>query len=129
MRARLAPRILLPVHDRQPIIRDPIPAVLIDRARVRRGGDVERESADQGVVLQRQEAGDEGEAGGRGDGGPGLEVPPLGAVLVGPGAPGRGGEGVLGVEGGVVGVVGGVEGAVGGEGGEDVGALDVGDVV
>lgn len=59
MRARSPPRILLPVHNRQAVIRDVEASVLINRSRVRRTGDVERALADQGVVFECQKAGDQ----------------------------------------------------------------------
>lgn len=71
MRARFPPRILFTVDDREAIICDVEPAVFIDGGGVRRGGDVEGEAADEGVVVESQQAGYEGEFVGR-DAGAGL---------------------------------------------------------
>ena len=103
MRRRPAPRILLPVDDGQPIVRDAVAAVLVDGVDVRRGGDVEGVAADGFREGEVDQAADEREDGAR-DAGAGLQEAPLGAVLVGPGAPGLR-QVVLRVEGGVVGVV------------------------
>lgn len=86
--------------DGQAVVGDVVPTVFVDGVDVGWGGDAEGVFADEGFVGEVEEAGDEGELV-FGDAGAGLEVAPLGAVLVGPGAPGLG-EVVLGVEGGVV---------------------------
>ena len=107
-----APGILLAVYDRETVVRDMVAAVLVDGVDVGRGGDVEGFAADGFGEGQVDEAADEREDAGR-DAGAGLQEAPLGAVLVGPGAPGLR-EVVLRVEGGVVRVVAAVD--VGGAG-------------
>lgn len=107
MRTRHPPRILLPIHKRQTIIRDIIAAILINSVRIRRSGDIKSFTTDNCRKGEIYEAGYERERG-IWYAGAGLEVAPLGAVLVGPGAPGLGDVG-LGVEGCVVGVVAGVD--------------------
>ena len=97
------PRILFPVYDGEPVVRDMVSAVLVDGVDVGRGGDVEGFAADGFGEGEVDEAADEREDG-LGHAGAGLQEAPLGAVLVGPGAPGLG-EVVLGVEGCVVCVV------------------------
>ncbi len=94
------PGVGLAADDGEAIVGDVVAAVFVDGVDVGRGGDAEGVFADEGFVGEVEEAGDEGEFG-FWDAGAGLKVAPLGAVLVGPGAPGLG-EVVLGVEGGVV---------------------------
>ena len=103
MRARLPPWILLAINERQAVIRDIIAAVFIDSVGIRRRGDVESFSTDNCREGEVDEAGYKRE-GGVGYAGTGLEVAPLGAVLVWPGSPCLGDVG-LGVESGVMGVV------------------------
>ena len=90
------PWILFPVYDRETVIRDVVSAVFVDGVDVGRGGDVEGFAADGFGEGEVDETADEGEDG-FGDAGAGLQEAPLGAVLVGPGAPGLG-EVVLRVE-------------------------------
>lgn len=131
VRTGAAPGILLAVDDGETVVADVVAAVAVDGGGVGRGGDVEGVAAHERIVVQGQEAGDEGEAGG-GHAGAGLQVAPLGAVLVGPAAPEGLGEVVLRVEGLVVVAVGLVQGAAagagvgGGEDRQDVVLLDVG---
>ena len=98
-----APGILFSVDDGETVIRDMVATVLVRKLEVWRGGDVEGFAADDGGEGEIDEAADEREDG-FGHAGAGLQEAPLGAVLVGPGAPALG-EVVLRVEGCVVRVV------------------------
>lgn len=89
MRRRGPPWILLTVYKCKARIRDFVAAVFVDCRQVGRRSDVECEIADGGAVRDVDGAGDEGQLGG-GSAGAGLEVAPLGAVLVGPRTPGLG---------------------------------------
>ena len=89
MRRCPSPWVLFPVDERQAVIRDVVPSVLVDHVRVRWGGDVERLPADDLFIREVDEAGDERQLGFR-HAAAGLQVAPLRTVLVGPAAPGLG---------------------------------------
>ena len=127
MGRRAPPRILLAVNECEAGVADAVAAVCVDGCGVGGRGDVEGVAADEGFVVEGDGAGDEGELG-CGDGGAGLEEAPLGAVLVGPAAPGLGKVG-LGVEGCVVGGVAFVCCFAACDAGLDEGCVDPGDEV
>ena len=127
MRRRAAPGISLSVQERETVISDIVAAVRVDDVGAGRGGDVEGVAADDGFVVQSDGAGDEGQLRFR-DVRARLEEPPLGAILVGPAAPGLR-DVVLGVKGGVVGGVAVVGCFTAGEAGLDESDVDPVDVV
>lgn len=87
MRGSRSPRVPLAVQKRQARVRDIVAAVLVHCVRVGRGGNVERVFADEAGIVQVDGAGNQRKLI-LWDARAGLKVPPLGAVLVGPGAPG-----------------------------------------
>lgn len=127
VRRRAAPGVLLAVDEGQARITEVVAAVAVDCGGVRRKGDVEGGAADDGFVVEGDGAGDEGQLV-FWHRGAGLQVAPLGAVLVGPAAPGLG-DVVLGVECGVVGGIAFVCRLAACEAGLDEGRVDVADEV
>lgn len=127
VRRDATPGVLLAVDEGQARIGEVVAAVAVDGGGVRGVRNVEGVAADDGFVVEGDGAGDEGQLG-RGHRCAGLQVAPLGAVLVGPAAPGLG-DVVLRVEGGVVVGVAVVCGLAAGEAGLHEGGVDVADVI